>query len=494
MQPATKDTTEDYFDVVIIGAGLSGIGAACQLTRKTSQKSYIILESRKQMGGTWDLFRYPGVRSDSDMHTLGYSFRPWKHEKSIADGASILNYICETAKEYDVGNNIRFGKRVEAVSWNSETAMWNISYTDSGQDARFIKCSFIYCCTGYYRYDKGYMPDFPGIEKFTGEVIHPQQWPKDFDYDDKRVVVIGSGATAITLVPSMARSAKHVTMLQRSPTYVISSPSIDNLAHKLGRLLPDKIAYMLIRWKNIVAQMILYRMSKRWPDYIRGKLLYWTKLQLGPNCDVGEHFSPSYKPWDQRLCLVPNGDLFKSLRNGSSSIVTDHIDHFYDEGIELKSGKSIEADIVVAATGLQLLALGGIKIKVDNIPVEVSDTTQYKGMMLSGVPNFFFATGYTNASWTLKCGLTSEYVCRLINHLDNTGQNICIARTKNAMLKRVMSIGLESGYVKRSIDKFPKEGVASPWKLHQNYFLDLIGLRFKSLKDGFIEFYSSSIK
>jgi cation diffusion facilitator CzcD-associated flavoprotein CzcO len=494
MDSVNPDTVVERFDVVIIGAGLSGIGAACHLTRKTPSKSFVVLESRKEIGGTWDLFRYPGIRSDSDMHTLGYSFKPWKHEKSIADGSSILRYIHETAEEYDVQKNIRHGQKVEVVSWDSVKGVWTIILSKQGQNTTTISCSYIYSCTGYYRYDKGYMPEFSNLESFSGQIIHPQRWPDNFNYDGKTVVVIGSGATAITLVPAMAKSAKHVTMLQRSPTYVISSPSTDKLAAKIERFLPEKMAYMVTRWKNVIAQMILYRMSKRWPDYIRGKLIHWTKLQLGKDFDVDEHFSPQYKPWDQRLCLVPNGDLFKSLRKGSSSIVTDHIDQFYDKGIRLKSGKSLEADVVVTATGLELLALGGIKIEVDGKFVDISETTQYKGMMLSDVPNLFFATGYTNASWTLKCDLTSEYVCRLINHLDKTNKNICVPRTKNSTLKQVMSIGLESGYVQRSIDKFPKEGIISPWKLHQNYFLDLIGLRFKSVKDDFMEFSSSSIK
>lgn len=494
MDSVNPDTVVERFDVVIIGAGLSGIGAACHLTRKTPSKSFVVLESRKEIGGTWDLFRYPGIRSDSDMHTLGYSFKPWKHEKSIADGSSILRYIHETAEEYDVQKNIRHGQKVEVVSWDSVKGVWTIILSKQGQNTTTISCSYIYSCTGYYRYDKGYMPEFSNLESFSGQIIHPQRWPDNFNYDGKTVVVIGSGATAITLVPAMAKSAKHVTMLQRSPTYVISSPSTDKLAAKIERFLPEKMAYMVTRWKNVIAQMILYRMSKRWPDYIRGKLIHWTKLQLGKDFDVDEHFSPQYKPWDQRLCLVPNGDLFKSLRKGSSSIVTDHIDQFYDKGIRLKSGKSLEADVVVTATGLELLALGGIKIEVDGKLVDIAETTQYKGMMLSDVPNLFFATGYTNASWTLKCDLTSEYVCRLINHLDKTNKNICVPRTKNSTLKQVMSIGLESGYVQRSIDKFPKEGIISPWKLHQNYFLDLIGLRFKSVKDDFMEFSSSSIK
>ena len=482
----------EHRDVIIIGAGLSGIGAACHLTRNTPNKSYAILESRAAMGGTWDLFRYPGIRSDSDMHTLGYSFKPWKHEKAIADGPAILSYIRETAQQYDIEQYIRYNQQVEHVSWDSVSATWTLTLKVSGQKDSIMTCSFIYSCTGYYRYDKGYTPEFTGIDSFKGEIIHPQQWPENIDYGGKKVVVIGSGATAITLVPSMAKTAGHVTMLQRSPTYVVSRPSKDSFAAKLDRYLPDQLAYQLTRWKNVLSQMILYRMSKRRPDYIREKLIGWTQRWLGKDFDVATHFSPSYKPWDQRLCLVPNGDLFRSLRKGTSSVVTDHIDRFTELGIQLKSGKMLEADIVVTATGLELLAIGGMHIEVDGKHIDISDTVQYKGMMLSDVPNFFFATGYTNASWTLKCDLTSEYVCRLINYMDRTQQQQCVPRTGDMSFNRVMSIGLESGYIKRSIDKFPKEGAVAPWKLHQSYFLDLFQLRYGSLKSKHMEFSSTA--
>lgn len=482
----------EHRDVIIIGAGLSGIGAACHLTRNTPNKRYAILESREAMGGTWDLFRYPGIRSDSDMHTLGYSFKPWKHEQAIADGPAILSYIRETAQQYDIEQYIRYNQQVEHVSWDSVSATWTLTLKVSGQKNSIMTCSFIYSCTGYYRYDKGYTPEFTGIDSFKGEVIHPQQWPENIDYGGKKVVVIGSGATAITLVPSMAKTAGHVTMLQRSPTYVVSRPSKDSFAAKLDRYLPDQLAYQLTRWKNVLSQMILYRMSKRRPDYIREKLIGWTQRWLGKDFDVATHFSPSYKPWDQRLCLVPNGDLFRSLRKGTSSVVTDHIDRFTELGIQLKSGKMLEADIVITATGLELLAIGGMHIEVDGKHVDISDTVQYKGMMLSDVPNFFFATGYTNASWTLKCDLTSEYVCRLINYMDRKQQQRCVPRTGDMSFNRVMSIGLESGYIKRSIDKFPKEGAVAPWKLHQSYFLDLFQLRYGSLKSKHMEFSSTA--
>ena len=408
----------EHVDVVIIGAGLSGIGAACHLSRNTPSKSYAILESRSAMGGTWDLFRYPGIRSDSDMHTLGYSFKPWKHEKAIADGPAILSYIHETAQQYDIEQHIRYNQRVELISWDSASATWTLLLKVSGQKNTIMTCNFIYSCTGYYRYDQGYTPEFPGSDSFSGQIIHPQQWPENLDYTGKKVIVIGSGATAITLVPSMAKTADHVTMLQRSPTYVVSRPSKDSFAAKLERYLPDQLAYALTRWKNVLSQMILYRMSKRRPEYVREKLIKWTQHWLGKDFDVDTHFSPSYKPWDQRLCLVPNGDLFRSLRKGTSSVVTDHIRNFTKTGIQLKSGKTLEADIIVTATGLELLAMGGIQVEIDGKSIDISGTVQYKGMMLSDVPNFFFATGYTNASWTLKCDLTSEYVCRLINHMD----------------------------------------------------------------------------
>lgn len=483
----------NHFDVIIIGAGLSGIGAACHLIRNTPTKTYTILESREGMGGTWDLFRYPGIRSDSDMHTLGYSFKPWKHEKSIADGPTILNYIRETANEYNVEQSIQYQMKVKKINWDSNSAKWTLSVSLNGGEEAVMTCDFIYSCTGYYRYDKGYTPDFVGINRFKGRIVHPQQWPEDLDYSGKNVVVIGSGATAITLVPAMAKLARHVTMLQRSPTYVISSPDKDRMALKFRRLLPDQIAYILTRWKNIAASMIFYKLSKRWPHFIGEKLIEWTKHQLGKDFDVDKHFSPSYKPWDQRLCLVPNGDLFRSLREGTSSVVTDHITEFRETGIELRSGATIEADIIITATGLELLAMGGVEIIVDGNEIDVADTTQYKGVMLSDVPNFFFATGYTNASWTLKCDLTSEYVCRMINYLDKTNQSSCVPRNKDVGLQRVMSIGLESGYVQRAIHKLPKEGVIAPWKLYQNYFLDLIGLRFGSVKDKYIEFSKASI-
>ena len=478
----------NHFDVVIIGAGLSGIGAASHLERDAPNKTYAILESRSAMGGTWDLFRYPGVRSDSDMHTLGYSFKPWKHERAIADGPAILDYIRETAKEYDVAKHIRYNQRASKISWDSASATWTISIKQEGKRASKITCNFIYSCTGYYNYEKGYTPDFEGVEQFKGQIVHPQQWPEDLDYSGKNVVVIGSGATAITVVPSMAKTAKHVTMLQRSPTYVVSRPSKDKFALKLARYLPANLAYLITRWKNVSMQALIYQYSRRRPEKMKAALLSLTRKELGGKVDVDTHFNPSYNPWDQRLCLVPDGDLFRSLRKGTSSVVTGHIKTFTKTGIKLESGDLLKADLVVSATGLELLPMGGMAIEVDGKLMSLPDTLGFRGMMLSDIPNFVLAAGYTNASWTLKCDLTSEYVCRMLNHMDKKGFQYCVARNLDPNMERVAFLDLASGYVDRSIDSFPKQGTRSPWKLYQNYLLDIISLRFGSMQEKEMEY------
>ena len=480
--------SKNHVDVVIVGAGLSGIGAACHLEQQCPNKSYTILESREAMGGTWDLFRYPGVRSDSDMHTLGYSFKPWKHEKAIADGPAILDYIRETAKEHDIEQHIRYNQRVTKIAWDTASSQWTLTIDEGSKRGKKITCNFIYSCTGYYRYDKGYTPDFPGSEQFKGQIIHPQQWPEDLDYAGKKVVVIGSGATAITLVPSMAKTAAHVTMLQRSPTYVVSRPAEDAFAQRLARYLPAKIAYLITRWKNVSQQALLFQLSRRRPEKVKAMLRKLTRLSLGENYDIDTHFTPKYNPWDQRLCLVPDGDLFRSLRKGTSSVVTDHIKTFTKTGIKLESGTLLKADIVVTATGLELLAMGGMKIVVDGKTIKLPDTLGYKGMMLSDVPNFVLASGYTNASWTLKCDLTSEYVCRLLKHMDRKNLDYAVARNHDPDLERVAFLDLASGYVDRSIDQFPKQGKVAPWRLQQNYLLDILNLRFASIKGGAMEF------
>ena len=478
----------NHVDVLIIGAGLSGIGAASHLEREAPNKSYAILESRGAMGGTWDLFRYPGIRSDSDMHTLGYSFKPWKHDRAIADGPAILDYIRETAREYDVEKHIRYNHRATKISWDSSRALWTVSIEKQGASAGTISCNFIYSCTGYYRYDKGYTPDFPDIEQFKGQVIHPQLWPEDLDYADKNVVVIGSGATAVTVVPEMAKTAKHVTMLQRSPTYVVSRPSRDVFALRMDRWLPSKLAYLVTRWKNVSMQALIYQYSRRRPQKMKEFLLALTRRELSGKVDVDTHFNPKYNPWDQRLCLVPDSDLFRSLRRGTSSVVTDHIQRFTKTGIKLESGDLLKADIVVTATGLELLPMGGMEIEVDGKTMVLPDTLGYRGMMLSDIPNFVLAAGYTNASWTLKCDLTSEYVCRMLNHMDKKGFAYCVPRNRDPAMERVSFLDLASGYVDRSIDRFPKQGLKSPWKLYQNYLLDILSLRFGAMNDKELEY------
>lgn len=478
----------DHIDVLIIGAGLSGIGAACHLEREVPNKTYAILESRGAMGGTWDLFRYPGIRSDSDMHTLGYSFKPWKHERAIADGPAILDYIRETAKEYDVEKHIRYNHRVSKISWDSDRAVWTVSVEKGGGSTGTLSCNFIYSCTGYYRYDKGYTPDFPDVEQFKGQVIHPQHWPEDLDYRDKNVVVIGSGATAITLVPEMAKTAKHVTMLQRSPTYVVSRPGQDTFALRMDRWLPSKLAYLVTRWKNVSIQALIYQYSRRRPQKMKAVLLSRTRKELGSTVDVDTHFNPKYNPWDQRLCLVPDSDLYRSLRKGSSSVVTDHIKRFTKTGIKLASGELLKADIVVTATGLELLPVGGMEIEVDGKLIALPETLGYRGMMLSDIPNFALAAGYTNASWTLKCDLTSEYVCRVLNHMDKKGYAYCVPRVPDAAMTRVSFLDLASGYVNRAIDRFPKQGLKAPWKLYQNYLLDILSLRYGAMKAKDLEY------
>lgn len=480
--------SEDHVDVLVIGAGLSGIGAASHLEREAPNKSYAILESRGAMGGTWDLFRYPGIRSDSDMHTLGYSFKPWKHERAIADGPAILDYIRETAREYDVEKHIRYNQRATKISWDSDRAVWTVTIEQEGANASTISCNFIYSCTGYYRYDQGYTPDFPDIEQFKGQVIHPQLWPEDLDYADKNVVVIGSGATAITVVPEMAKTAKHVTMLQRSPTYVVSRPGQDAFALRMNRWLPSKLAYLVTRWKNVSMQALLYQYSRRRPQKMKEFLLSLTRRELRGAVDVDTHFNPKYNPWDQRLCLVPDSDLFRSLRKGTSSVVTDHIKRFTKTGIKLESGDLLKADIVVSATGLELLPMGGMEIQIDGKIMALPDTLGYRGMMLSDIPNFVLAAGYTNASWTLKCDLTSEYVCRMLNHMDKKGFAYCVPRNRDPAMECVSFLDLASGYVDRSIDRFPKQGLKSPWKLYQNYLLDILSLRFGALSDKELEY------
>lgn len=481
--------SSEHVDVLIVGAGLSGIGAACHLQENCPGKSYAILEARDRTGGTWDLFKYPGIRSDSDMFTLGYRFRPWRAAQSIADGASILDYVRGTASEHGVEGHIRCSQRVVRAEFSSADASWtvDIERTDTGETLQ-MTCNFLLMCTGYYRYDEGYTPEFQGTERFAGEIVHPQHWPEDLDYSGKRVVVIGSGATGVTLVPAMAQSAAHVTMLQRSPTYIVALPGEDPVARAVRRVLPAHRAYALLRWKNVMLTMLSFQVSRRRPAVMRAFIRKGVRRHLAPDYDVDTHFNPTYNPWDQRLCIVPDADLFTAINAGSASVVTDRIETFTEKGLKLASGAELEADVVVTATGLNLLALGGTQLAVDGREVELSQTLAYKGMMLSGVPNMALALGYTNASWTLKCDLTCEYVCRLLNHMDAHGYRQCVPENRDPSVVEQPIIDFSSGYVRRSIEKFPKQGSKAPWRLHQNYALDILNLRMGSVDDGAMRF------
>jgi len=481
--------TPEHFDVLIVGAGLSGVGGACHLAIHCPGKTYAVLEAREAMGGTWDLFRYPGVRSDSDMFTLGYAFRPWTESKAIADGPAILKYVNDTAREYGVDPHIRYRHRVVRASWSSASAKWTVEAEKGPQKGRVrFTCSFLYVCAGYYDYDEAYAPAFPGSWRFDGRIVHPQAWTDDVDYAGKRVVVIGSGATAVTLVPALTDKAAHVTMLQRSPTYIVTLPSQDLLANLARRLLPAKLAYAVARWRNVLRAMFFYWIARRFPNAFKALVRMGVKAEMGKDYDVAPHFTPSYQPWDQRLCLVPDADLFKVLREGRASIVTDRIETFTEKGIKLKSGAELEADLVVTATGLNLLLLGGAQLIVDGKTVDPPKTLSYRGMMVSDVPNMAFAVGYTNASWTLKCDLVAEYLCRLINHMDRHGYRQCTPRRTDPSVTEEPIIDFSSGYVQRSIHLFPKAGSKVPWKLHQNYARDLLNLRFGRLDDGVMEF------
>jgi monooxygenase len=478
----------EHVDVLIVGAGLSGIGAACHLRRNCPDKTYGVLEARDAIGGTWDLFRYPGIRSDSDMFTLGYSFKPWTDPKAIADGDAIRGYVRETAQEYGVEEHIRFRHRVARAEWDSGQARWTVhAHREDTAETVVLTCSFLFVCAGYYRYDEGYTPQFPGVDRYAGQLVHPQHWPDDLDHTGKRVVVIGSGATAVTLVPAMAERAAHVTMLQRSPTYVIALPSRDVIADALRRWLPAKAAYPVVRWKNVLLGTVNFQLSRRTPNVVKKLLRRAAKGRLPVGYDIDRHFSPRYNPWDQRLCVVPDGDLFTAVTDGRASVVTDQIDTFTERGVRLASGEELPADVVVTATGLNLLAFGGMELSVDGTAVDVAQTVAYKGMMLSGVPNLAMTIGYTNASWTLKADLVATYVCRLLRHLDRTGQQIVTPLAPASGTLEPL-IDLTSGYVLRSVDALPKQGARAPWRLYQNYARDVVLMRHGRLTDEGVRF------
>ncbi len=487
---------QDHFDVLIVGAGLSGIGAAYHLQQHCPTKSYAILESRACMGGTWDLFRYPGIRSDSDMHTLGYNFKPWVHERAIADGPAILDYIHKAAAENDIEKNIRYDHRVTGADWSSEQARWTVQVEVEGQP-RQITAQFVLMCAGYYRYSEGYTPEFPGRDRFQGKIVHPQLWPEDLDYANKKVVIIGSGATAVTLLPAMADDAAHITMLQRSPTYMASRPYKDIINNLLRKILPESWAYAFTRWKNITLQNRLYKLTRTKPDKMRKMLLDRVRKTLGPDYDVATHFTPSYSPWDQRLCLVPDEDLFVALKSGKASVVTDQIETFTETGIQLKSGQHLEADIIVTATGLQMVALGEASFTVDGQAINLGESWTYKGLMLSGMPNLVNTFGYINASWTLGADLTAEYFCQLINHMDAIGADQVTPTLRDSdanMQPHPFIKDFTSGYMQRAMHLLPKQGDREPWLNTQDYIRDRKILGDARFDDGALVFTQALAK
>ena len=476
----------EHVDVLIVGAGLSGIGAACRLRTEHPGRSVAVLEAREASGGTWDLFRYPGIRSDSDMFTFGFKWRPWPGDTALADGSSILDYLRTVAREYGVDRLIRYRHRVVSASWDSETALWTVE-VDRGGDPVTLTTHLLWACGGYYDYDQGFSPEFPGQEDFRGTIVHPQHWPEELDYAGKRVVVIGSGATAVTLVPAMAGAgAGHVTMLQRSPTYILSLPGRDPLATRLRRL-PTRVSYPIVRWKAILLAVATYQLAQRRPELVKSLIRKMTAKQVPAGVDVDVHFKPAYNPWDQRLCFVPDGDLFKAMRAGRASVVTDHIDRFTETGIRLTSGEELEADVIVTATGLTLKAMGGVELVVDGVPVKMQDTMTYKALMLSDVPNFVFTIGYTNASWTLKADLVADFVCRLLTFMDERGVRRVVA-PRDPSVGEQRLIDFSSGYILRALDELPRQGDREPWKLRQNYLKDVRSINHDRIDDGVLTF------
>jgi cation diffusion facilitator CzcD-associated flavoprotein CzcO len=485
----------EHFDVLIMGAGLSGIDAAYHLQKFCPSKSYVILEQRERIGGTWDLFRYPGIRSDSDMLTMGYSFRPWTSPKAISAGDAIREYITATAREEGIDGHIRFRHRIERAAWSSEEGLWTVEAVRTGTGGRdepvALTCNFLFSCAGYYRYSAGYLPEFPDAGRFRGLIVHPQAWPEDLDYAGKRVVIIGSGATAVTMLPVMAQKAGHVTMLQRSPTYIVSAPEEDKIANWLRGRLPARWAYRLSRWKNIGLMIFLYRLARRYPNFVKNGLLKRVRQELGPDFDVAAHFTPRYNPWEQRLCLVPDADLFRAMKAGRASVVTDEIERFQEDGILLRSGRRLEADVIVTATGLALQGFGGVELSVDGRPVDPGTTLTYKGVMMSGVPNLASVFGYINASWTLKADLICAYVCRLLKAMDRKGARQVTPKGSGAPTAPFVE-HFSPGYMQRAIANWPKQGAQAPWRVYQNYLRDVISLKWSRVDDGALEFSNSA--
>jgi monooxygenase len=479
----------EHLDVLVVGAGISGISAGYHLQTMCPGRTYALFEGRESLGGTWDLFRYPGIRSDSDMFTLGFCFKPWPKAKSIADGPSILRYLKETSREYGVDRHIRYQHKVVGAAWDGARSQWTVDVERGPERERLeVSCNFLYMATGYYDYAKGHRPRFDGEETFAGPIVEPQFWPEDLDYAGKRVVVIGSGATAVTLVPAMAGTAAHVVMLQRSPTYVVSRPEVDVFANRLRSWLPAQWAYDLVRWRNVLGQMFIYDMARRKPDKVKKAIIDLARAALGPDYDVATHFTPTYNPWTQRLCLVPDADLFEAIRAGRAEVVTDHVERFAPGGILLRSGRMLDADIIVSATGLEMQVLAGARFSVDGRPVDFAGTFNYRGMMYSGVPNLASVFGYVNASWTLKADLIARQVCRILRHMDRKGFTECRPVNDDPGMAPTPCFDFSSGYVRRAVHKFPKMGPAAPWVAHQNYVKDLLSLRRGTVDDGVLRY------
>ena len=487
------ENSQSHFNVVVVGAGISGIGAGYHLQKQCPNKSFVILEGRERFGGTWDLFRYPGIRSDSDMHTMGYRFKPWIDEKFIADGSSILNYLEETIDENNLGNKIRYQHKVLTSSWSSSTSKWTLEVKNltSGLTENFT-CNFLMMCGGYYNYDEGYSPHFENQEQFNGLIIHPQKWPDNLDYKNKKVVVIGSGATAVTIIPAMADQVEHITMLQRSPTYFMSAPDKDMIGNYFKKIFPQKTAYFLTRWKNILLGNYFYKQCVKNPEKVKEMLINGVRAHLGEDYDIDTHFTPKYKPWDERLCFVPNADMFEAMKSGKASVVTDHIDQFTETGIKLKSGEELTADIIIKATGLNLQFLNGIDVKVDNSQVNISEKLAYKGRMFNDIPNLACSFGYARASWTLGADLSSEYVCKLLNYMDKHGYDYCSPVIGKEVREEGTYLNLSSGYVKRAIDRMPKQGSREPWKGNQSYLSDVTELRWGSITNDDLHFKTAN--
>lgn len=488
LQHAPNNTRETPYDVIIVGAGLSGIGTAYWLQKKCPAKRYLILEARKSLGGTWDLFRYPGIRSDSDMFTFGYRFRPWQDAKPLSSGDAILQYIRNTATENGIDRNICFDHKALRADWSGDEMCWNLTVQTDTSTTQ-LRARFLYMCSGYFSYDEAHRPPFEGEEQFKGTIVLPQFWAKDLDYSNKRVVVIGSGATAVTMVPAMAETAAHVTMLQRSPTYIVTLPNSNRFFSRLKKWVPDNTAYKILRWRNLVLSIVMYRLFRMFPGKAKRFIRNAAAKQVGPGIEVEKHFSPRYNPWDQRLCIVPDGDFFTSIRQGKASVVTDEIAAFSERGIRLKSGQELEADIIVLATGLKIRLLGGAEISVNGKAVYLNDAMVYKGMMLSDVPNLALAFGYKNASWTLKTDLTANYICRLLNHMDRKGYAVVVPR-KQAQVRPEAFLDFQSGYIQRANHIFPKQGSRRPWRVYQNYLLDMLMIRYGRIADGVLQFFS----